>query len=72
MYTIAIAAVDKFGSRTFYSEPCTSILAATFSGNNVTPNIVGINLSQIVSENMLNIVCNNTLYIASDKNAYHC
>ncbi|XP_053375876.1 furin-1-like [Mercenaria mercenaria] len=37
MYTISVAALNKLGSPATYSEPCTSILAATYGGN--LPNI---------------------------------
>ncbi|KAH3797253.1 hypothetical protein DPMN_150830 [Dreissena polymorpha] len=34
MYTIGIAAVSKSGTPTFYSEHCSAVMAAAYSGNN--------------------------------------
>ncbi|XP_053375875.1 furin-like isoform X2 [Mercenaria mercenaria] len=39
MYTISIAAVTQAGSHVSYAEPCTAILAATFSGDDNFPYI---------------------------------
>ncbi|KAH3799238.1 hypothetical protein DPMN_152844 [Dreissena polymorpha] len=49
MYTIAIAAVSKSGTPTSYSEHCSAVMAAAYSGNiDSDPNdlaIVGNSLS---------------------------
>ncbi|XP_060561585.1 furin-like protease kpc-1 isoform X2 [Ruditapes philippinarum] len=39
MYTISVAAVNENGARPWYSEPCTSILVAAFSGDEGLLNI---------------------------------
>lgn len=40
MYTIAIAAVSETLAPTWYSEHCTAILAATYSGDHPNARIV--------------------------------